>query len=182
MKKLFVFLAPVFMIFLFSCGETDTVKSNEKVTERRSAGQAAIADDGSQPNIVQIAVGSDDHTTLVAALEAANYVDPLANPGPFTVFAPTNAAFDALPDGLVENLLKPENIEKLKDVLEYHVLIGVYNTPSMINGQRVGTAFGPAVEFEVKEDGTFGVNGHKILGTAVASNGVVHIIDGVLVP
>lgn len=82
---------------------------------------AAVAPSDGPKNIVNVAVGSKDHTTLVTALKSADYVDSLTNPGPFTVFAPTNAAFDKLPKGTVEGFLKPEKNADLKDVLKYHV-------------------------------------------------------------
>ena len=84
-----------------------------------------VKDDVSNPNIVQVAVQSKDHTTLVAAVKAAGLVDALSNAGPFTVFAPTNAAFDKLPAGTVEGLLKPEKKDALTDILGYHTYVGV---------------------------------------------------------
>ena len=86
-----------------------------------AAGQSAVQDDQSQKDVVKVAVGSKDHTTLVAALKAAEYVDVLSNAGPFTVFAPTNDAFGKLPAGTVEGLVKPENKNALRNILEYHV-------------------------------------------------------------
>ncbi len=89
------------------CQEATQTTADRPATERRGSGQAAAIDEGSDPNVVQIAAGSPDHTTLVAALQAADYVDHLANVGPFTVFAPTNDAFAALPAGTLDDLLKP---------------------------------------------------------------------------
>nr|MBS0038277.1 fasciclin domain-containing protein [Saprospiraceae bacterium] len=185
MKNLLLLFASTLVLSFAACGDaTQTSSTDQPDKERRSAGQTAIQDEGSDPNIVQIALGSEDHTTLVAALEAADYVDFLGNPGPFTVFAPTNQAFEDLPDGVVDNLLKPENVDDLKDVLEFHVLIGVYEQPSIKDGQRIGTAnvgLRP-LEFTKSEDGSVQVNGHNILASVRAANGVVHVIDGVLVP
>jgi uncharacterized surface protein with fasciclin (FAS1) repeats len=132
--------------------------------------------------VVQVAVGSPDHTTLVAALQAASYVDALSNVGPFTVFAPTNAAFDLLPPGTVDDLVKPENQRKLRDILEYHVLLGVYKPEDFVNGRNLGTADGRNVTVAVAEDGTVTINGAKIIGTVPASNGIIHVIDQVLIP
>lgn len=182
MKRMLLILG-VFGWLVIGCGQAEQSQDRPSTqTERRSAGQAAIVDDGSDPNIVQIAAGSENHTTLVAALEHANYVDPLANPGPFTVFAPTNAAFEALPDGVLDDLLKPENEDQLKDILEYHVLIGVYTTESMFDGQIVGTANGPPVSIEKRGDGTVLVNGHHIVASIRGANGVIHVIESVLLP
>lgn len=145
------------------------------------SGQANIKDDKSQKNVVQIAVDSKDHTTLVAALKAGDRVDALANVGPFTVFAPTNAAFDKLPKGTVENLLKPENKEALINVLEYHVYVGVIEVKSMKDGQVLNQVNGDDVKIAVK-GGKTTVNGANIVASVRASNGIVHVLDAVLLP
>lgn len=146
-----------------------------------AGGQASVKDDDSAKDVVRIAVGSPDHTTLVTALKAAEYVDVLANAGPFTVFAPTNAAFDKLPAGTVEGLLKPESKDALRNILEYHVSVGVYKLENLQNGQNINQVNLDNVVIEVK-DGKYTVNGVSILGTAPASNGIVYVIDGVLLP
>lgn len=145
------------------------------------SGQSGVHDDVSKNDIVKVAVGSKDHTTLVAAVQAANYVDVLANAGPFTVFAPTNAAFDKLPEGTVEGLLKPEAIDDLANILEYHVYVGVIKTENMKDGQKLNQVNLKDVEITIK-DGDYFVNGSKILGTVPATNGVVYVIDDVLLP
>ncbi len=145
------------------------------------SGQSAVQDNVSANDIVKIAVGSKDHTTLVAALQAANYVDVLANAGPFTVFAPTNAAFAKLPAGTVEGLLKPEAIDDLANILEYHVYVGVIKTEHMKDGQKLNQVNLKNVEITIK-DGDYYANGSKILATVPASNGVVYVIDDVLLP
>lgn len=132
-------------------------------------------------NIVSIAVGSKDHTTLVAALQAANYVTSVANPGPLTVFAPTNAAFDKLPAGTVEGLLKPEKQADLKEVLKYHVAPATFEQPALKDGMELGMANGKKVKIQHK-DGKILINGATILASIRASNGVVHVVDGVLLP
>lgn len=99
------------------------------------AGQSGVKDDISNPTVVQVAAGSPDHTTLVTAVKAAQLVDVLSNTGPFTVFAPTNAAFEKLPAGTVENLLKPDQKDALSNILEYHVYVGVIKTDAMKDGQ-----------------------------------------------
>ncbi|MEZ4920253.1 MAG: fasciclin domain-containing protein [Saprospiraceae bacterium] len=117
---------------------------------------------------------------MVAAVKAADYVDVLVNAGPFTVFAPTNAAFDQLPAGTLNDLLKPENKLTLQDILEYHVYVGVINSDAMKDGQRLNQVNLKNVQISVKEDGSIMVNDAKILASVPASNGVVHVIDKVL--
>ena len=142
----------------------------------------ARAGDPPQPTtVVDIAVGSPDHTTLVTALKAADYVRSLQNAGPFTVFAPTNAAFGKLPKGTVENLVKPESKEALQNILKYHVAVSVYETRFMKDGMKLGVANGGNVVFHVKDGKTY-VNDALIVGTVRAGNGIVHVIDGVLLP
>ncbi|MDX9752273.1 MAG: fasciclin domain-containing protein [Flavobacteriales bacterium] len=146
------------------------------------AGQSAVADDMSNPNVVQIAVASPDHKTLVAAVQHVKYEDVLVNAGPFTVYAPTDAAFNALPAGTLDDLLKPEKKATLTDILEYHVALGVMRPEQMTNGRKVGMANGGNVKFTVQDDGTVMINDAKVLGSAPASNGLVVIIDKVLIP
>lgn len=145
------------------------------------AGQSAVQDDHSQKDVVKVAVGSPDHTTLVAAVKAASLVDVLSNAGPFTVFAPTNAAFDKLPAGTVEGLLKPDKKDVLSDILQYHVAVAVYKTDMLQDGQVIPMANDGKVTIGVK-DGKITVNGANILATVPASNGIVHVIDAVLLP
>lgn len=163
-------------------GQQENLATSTSTESAPTVGQSGVKDTFSNPNVVQVAVGSPDHTTLVAALQAANYVDVLSNVGPFTVFAPTNAAFDLLPAGTVDDLVKPENQRKLRDILEYHVLLGVYKAEDFVNGRNLGTADGRSVTVAVAEDGTVTINGAKIIGTVPASNGIIHVIDQVLIP
>lgn len=146
-----------------------------------SAGQAAVEDEASVPNVVRVAVGSPDHTTLVTALKAANLVDPLANPGPFTVFAPTNEAFAKLPAGTVDNLLKPANKSQLVAILQHHVTTSALDVDSFTDGQELGMVAGGAEKI-TKKDGATYIGNAKIVASVRASNGWVHVIDGVLVP
>jgi len=173
----------VLLLITAGCGGQPDGQATATSPESAPAvGQSGVQDKESKPNVVQVAVGSPDHTTLVAALQAASYVDVLSNVGPFTVFAPTNAAFDLLPAGTVDNLVKPENQRKLRDILEYHVLLGVYKPEDFVNGRNLGTADGRNVTVAVAEDGTVTINGAKIIGTVPASNGIIHVIDQVLIP
>lgn len=160
--------------------KTDDSTQVEKSDEPRT-GQAFIADDGSSPNILQIAIGSKDHTTLVAAVQAAELENSLVNAGPLMVFAPTNEAFAALPEGTVENLLKPENKAALANILKYHVTPGNYSKEFLKKFKKLGQANNEYVKVEVVGDDVF-VGGAKILGSVKAGNGIVHVIDKVLLP
>ena len=136
----------------------------------------------SAKNVVQVAIGSKDHSTLVTAIKAAELADALSNAGPFTIFAPTNAAFDKLPAGTVEGLLKPEKKDDLTDILQYHVSVGVYKTEAMQDGQILGQVNGDNITIS-KKDGKIFVNGTaEIIASIPASNGIIHVIDGVLLP
>ncbi len=132
-------------------------------------------------NIVSIALGSKDHTTLVAALKAADYVTAIANPGPLTVFAPTDAAFAKLPPGTVENLTKPEQQAALKEILKYHATTSVYQLADLKDGMTLGMSNGAKSTIKVV-DGQTTINDAKIVASVRASNGIVHVIDGVLLP
>lgn len=178
----FICIALVAMISV-SCGNNQGGQQEVASTSRPAlkGGQASVSDDLSARNIVQIAAASEDHTTLVAAVQAAGMADVLANPGPLTVFAPTNAAFEKLPAGTVENLLKPENKKTLMRIITFHAAPGTYKKKDLKDGEKIGQATGDNVYIEVKEGVTY-VNGAKVLGTVEASNGVVHVIDAVLLP
>jgi uncharacterized surface protein with fasciclin (FAS1) repeats len=143
--------------------------------------EANVNDTVSKSNIVATAVGSKDHTTLVAALKAADLVDVMANPGPFTVFAPTNAAFLALPKGTVENLLKPENKKDLINILQYHVFVGALQAKWLKNGQTLNQVNGSNAT--IKVDGKkISINGANVIASIKTTNGIIHVIDAVLLP
>lgn len=144
-------------------------------------GQASVRDDVSQPDVVKVAVGSKDHTTLVAALQAADLVNSMSNAGPFTVFAPTNAAFDKLPAGTVADLLKPENKSKLSLILQHHVTTSALDLDFFDDGQALGMVDGTRETITRRGSDTY-IGGAKVLGSVRASNGWVHVIDGVLLP
>jgi len=129
-------------------------------------------------NIVQNAVNSKDHTTLVAAVQAAQLENVLVNAGPLTVFAPTNQAFTALPPGTVEDLLKPENKSKLAKIVTSHAAPGKFTLEYLKDGDQLYMATGHYVPVEVRDGVTY-VNGARILATIDASNGVVHVVDQV---
>jgi len=180
-----LFFGSLFMlIFIFSCKNEvkPEVKTSEAVKEEvAKQGQAFIEDDGSTPNVLQIAIGSPDHTTLVAAVQAAELENSLVNAGPLMVFAPTNAAFDALPEGTVENLLKPENKDALANILKYHVTPGNYSKDFLKKFKKLGQANNQDVMVEVKGDDVY-IGGAKIIASIKAGNGIVHVVDKVMLP
>jgi uncharacterized surface protein with fasciclin (FAS1) repeats len=145
-------------------------------------------------NIVENAVNSQDHTTLVAAVKAAGLVDTLEGPGPFTVFAPTNEAFAKLPAGTVDTLLKPENKDQLAKILTYHVVAGKVNSKQLIGMIKKG---GGKAELKTVSGGTLtaSLQGGKVILTdekggmatvtiadVYQSNGIIHVVDSVLLP
>ncbi len=146
-------------------------------------------------DIIDNAVNSKDHTTLVAAVKAAGLVDTLKGPGPFTVFAPTNTAFDALPAGTVDTLLKPENKADLTKVLTYHVVAGNFDAAALMDQIKAGggqatltTVEGEALVAKPGADGGItltdskGGVAHVTTADVRQSNGVIHVIDKVLLP
>ncbi len=185
--KLRVLISSFFMLILFvGCKneaktEASTTSSTTTQKEVKKQGQAFIEDDGSTPNVLQIAIGSPDHTTLVAAVQAAELENVLVNAGPLMVFAPTNAAFDALPEGTVATLLKPENKGDLANILKYHVTPGNYSKDFLKKFKKLGQANNQNVMVEVKGDDVY-VGGAKILGSVKGGNGIVHVIDKVMLP
>jgi uncharacterized surface protein with fasciclin (FAS1) repeats len=155
--------------------------NTETTSEAKEKGQAFIENDESVPNVLQIAIGSPDHTTLVAAVQAADLENVLVNAGPLMVFAPTNAAFDALPEGTVDNLLKPENKGDLALILKHHVTPGNYSKDFLKNFKKLGQASDLNTTVEVK-DGEVYVGGAKIVASIPAGNGIVHVVDAVILP
>jgi uncharacterized surface protein with fasciclin (FAS1) repeats len=179
MKK---FISLMMLVALYACSpKQDTAQQSQSPAEAPGPGQSGVKDPDSALNVVQIASGSADHSTLVVAVKAGELVDALSNAGPFTVFAPTNAAFNKLPAGTVENLLKPENKAKLQDILQYHVYVGVISESIIRDGMKLNQVNGGDVILG-KKDGKLTVNGANVLGTIKASNGVIYSIDAVLLP
>lgn len=182
MKKLLLSGWALAILFAMSCGDTAQTGANGGgETSAPDGGQSTVQDAESKPDVVKVAVGSADHTTLVTALKAAEYVDVLSNAGPFTVFAPVNAAFDALPAGTVENLLKKENQADLRNILEYHVYVGKLNPDLLQDGQTLGMVNGDNATISKKGD-EIKINGAAVKATADASNGIIYVIDQVLLP
>lgn len=172
MKKKIAAIAAASVMLLAACGSDDDSTTTTAVTETTAAAEAET--------IVDIASGNDDFSTLVDAVVAADLAETLAGDGPFTVFAPTNDAFAALPEGLVEKLLLPENKDVLVAILTYHVVAGKVMAADVAAGDV------PSVQGEnitVTTDGGVKVNTANVVTTdIVASNGVIHVIDAVIVP
>lgn len=191
MKKNILLTGIAAIVLLFgmnSCSNKEESNSTETTVSETSAnnsstggGAASVKDDDSQPNVVKVASGSKDHTTLVAAVQAAELVDVLAQSGPYTVFAPTNAAFDLLPKGTVEGLLKPEKKADLQNILQFHVTTSMYSESMFRDGLKLGMANGGSVVIS-KKDGKLMVNDANIVGHVTASNGIIYVIDKVLLP
>ena len=184
-------IAVIALFGLVSCGggEQPTANSSSEGTsvaeQNTPLGQASVQDDVSDANILQVAIGSEDHSTLVAAVQAAQIEHVLANAGPLTVFAPVNAAFDALPEGTVDDLLKPENKGTLAGILTGHAAPGSFDVEALKKEQRKGRkiymANGAYLEVTIEGEDVF-VAGAKVLGTVQTSNGIINVVDKVILP
>ncbi len=144
---------------------TPPIRPRQKSPRPGAAGQSAVVDNESAKDVVKVAVGSPDHKTLVTAVQTANLVDVLSNAGPFTVFAPTDAAFNALPKGTVEDLLKEKNREKLTDILQYHVAVAGYPAEALTDGRILSMVNGGSATISNK-DGVIMINDAKVVGTS----------------
>lgn len=166
-------------VALTACNNSET-KTAEAMPETPKTEEVMPAP--APKDIVDVAIGSPDHTTLVSAVTAAGLVETLKGAGPFTVFAPTNAAFNALPAGTVEGLLKPESKAALTNILTYHVVAGAVKAADLKDGQKVKTLQGEELTVSIK-DGKVMINGANVTAADLTgSNGVVHVIDAVLMP
>lgn len=174
MKKKFAAIAVASVLMLSACGSDD---SSSDTTVPAVDTTEMTMEPGT---VVSVAQGNEDFSTLVAALTAAELVDALSGEGPFTVFAPTNAAFAALPAGLLDKLLLPENKDVLTKILTYHVV------PAKVMAEDVTAGDVTTVEgstFAITTEGGVKVNTANVTATDVAaSNGVIHVIDAVIVP
>lgn len=170
-------LAASATVFAVSCSAP-----KEEATEETMEVVEEVAPVEAPKTVVDIAVGSPDHTTLVAAVTAAGLVETLSGPGPFTIFAPTNAAFEALPAGTVEGLLKPESKDQLTSILTYHVVSGNVMAADLTDGQKVTTLNGQELTVSIA-NGVVKINGATVVAADLAgSNGVIHVVDGVILP
>lgn len=172
-------LAAVLLAALPACGSADTAEApSDSFDAPSNRGQAFIVDESSDPNILNIALGSEDHTTLVAAIRAAQMENILVNAGPLTVFAPTNQAFAELPEGTLDELLKPENKQTLYNIVASHASPGNFTVERLADETQLYQATGHYVDVEVRDGSTY-VNGAKILASVPATNGIVHVVDKV---
>ncbi len=164
---------------------TNTTTQESSAGVKENQGQATFIDDVSAANALQVAKSLPDFSTLVAAIEAAGVENSVVNVGPLTIFAPTNEAFEKLPEGTVETLLKPENKEKLAFILKNHVAPANFPDTQLekdaTNGRKLYMASGNYLDVIKKEDGLY-VGGTKILKTVKVSNGWIHVVGDVLVP
>jgi len=186
-------LVKIFALFLSAVVLVNTANAQEKMTNEKTVNVGGAPMYPSK-NIIENAVNSKDHTTLVAAVKAAGLVETLQGAGPFTVFAPTNEAFDKLPKGTVDNLVKPENKTTLTKILTYHVIAGNYDAKAIADLIKAGN--GKAMLKTVSGGTlTFWMKGPKLMLTdekgnmaavtiknVYQSNGVIHVIDTVLMP
>ncbi len=182
MKKS-IFILSVLALALTSCTKSETVAAaTTEATSIVGQGQEAVVDDDSNPTVVQLAVKNPDLSTLVKAVQTAGLATSLSNAGPFTVFAPLNSAFDKLPAGTVEGLLKPDKADQLNDILSYHTYVGVIKEENMSDGQSLNMVNGKNIKITMV-DGKPVINGKaKIVAVVPASNGIVYAIDEVLLP
>lgn len=180
-NRYIILLIGIFSGLVMSCNTksdgSDSV--NTEIVDLK--GQSGVVDEVSDPHILNVAISSPDHTTLVKAVQAAGLEDVLTNAGPLTVFAPNNAAFEKLPEATLADLLKPENKEVLANIITFHAAPGAYTGDNIKGVMGIGQATGDKVKVEVRDGKTY-VNGAEVLGTVKASNGYVHVIDQVLLP
>lgn len=193
MKTIKVLSLFAFSVLMFvSCGEKKK-EMTEEATEVVTAVEEAVVEQVT-PNIVEVAAGNDNFTTLVAAVQAAGLVETLSGVGPFTVFAPTNDAFAKLPEGTVESLLKPESKDDLTGILTYHVVAGKFEAAAVIEAINandgkftVETVQGGSIVLSLQDGKVILTDAKGGMSTVVitdvaASNGVIHAIDTVVMP
>lgn len=186
-NKIILLIAVAFGFVFFSCADKQSNPTKQTAPKQKTEhhGQASVQDGVSAANALQVAKSLDDFKTLVVAIEAAGVEDAVVNAGPLTIFAPVNSAFDKLPKGTVETLLKPENKSKLAFVLVNHVAPANYPIKQLKKeakkGRKLYMASGKYLKVENRADGIY-VGGTKILKTVQVSNGWIHVIGDVLVP
>ena len=187
-RSLPIFAILAASLLIFGCAKQQAPEESAETAAQPQAlakGQSAVVDGESDANALQVAMSLDDFSTLVVAVQAAGVEDALVNVGPLTVFAPVNAAFEKLPEGTVETLLKPENKAQLTTVLINHVAPSNYPVETLeknaAKGRKLFMASGNYLEVE-SNSGTISVGGTPILKSVKVSNGWIHVIDTVLVP
>jgi len=187
---LYTLLFSCTLLFMGACGTgTDdgnsAAEASSALPDNTPLGQASVVDDVSAANILQVAIGSADHSTLVAAVQAAQIEHILVNAGPLTVFAPTNEAFAKLPEGTVDTLLKPENKGDLVTILTRHAAPGSYNIEALKKEARkerkLYMATGDYLEVTQEGEDVF-VNGVKVIASVQTSNGIINVVNEVILP
>lgn len=190
-KRIALLSAAAFSALALTAAVNAPAVAQDKMMKSEMSGEKTVMVGGApmypSKNIVENAVNSKDHTTLVAAVKAAGLVDTLSSKGPFTVFAPTNAAFGKLPKGTVETLVKPENKATLTKILTYHVVPGKLSAADLTDGKKLTTVEGE--ELTVKNAGgkvtltdAKGGSSNVTIANVNQSNGVIHVVDTVLMP
>lgn len=185
MKRIFHFsIAGILIIALSACGggATETATATDGGDAVTLGGQSAVQDNESAKDVVKVAAASPDHSTLVAAVKQAELVDVLSNAGPFTVFAPTNAAFEKVPKETLDALMKDDKKADLQDILQYHVYVGIIKPEMLQDGRTLNQVNGGNITISQKDGKTL-INGTAtVVASVPASNGIIHVIDGVLLP
>ena len=191
MSKRIALFSAAFGALALTAAVVAPVSAQDKMMKSDMSGEKTVMVGGAamfpSKNIIENAVNSKDHTTLVAAVKAAGLVDTLSGKGPFTVFAPTNAAFGKLPAGTVETLVKPESKATLTKILTYHVVAGKMEAASLTDGKKLKTVEGEELSVKLKDGKVWIVDAKG--GTSMVtianvnqSNGVIHVVDTVLMP
>jgi len=181
MKTLKYLALALGVVFMYACGGSQETTTTEETTVKEVVEETVPEEVATAKDIVTLAVETETLSTLVAAVKAGDLVEVLQGDGPFTVFAPTNDAFAALPAGTLEDLLKPENKDKLVAILKYHVVPGKVMSTDLSDGMTAATANGAEVTITTTDGAK--VNGANVVMADIeASNGVVHVIDAVILP
>jgi uncharacterized surface protein with fasciclin (FAS1) repeats len=169
-------------IMLFSACNSAEKEKTQSPEVASSGGQENVQDDESQKDVVKVAASSKDHTTLVAALKQAELITSLSNAGPFTVFATTNAAFDKIDKATLDDLMTDVKKVDLQNILQYHVTVSSIKAEYFQDGQNLGMVNGDNVKITVKDGKVMLNNSATIIASIPASNGIIHVIDQVLLP
>jgi uncharacterized surface protein with fasciclin (FAS1) repeats len=176
-------LSLIALVAFMSCNGSENAQTDKTTaTNTPAGGQEKVSDNDSQKDVVKVAMGSKDHSTLVAALKQADLVTALSNAGPFTVFAPTNAAFDKVPKATLDELMTDAKKPDLQNILQYHVTLSAMKAESFTDGQVLGMVNGDNVTVNIKDGKVMLNNSATIIASIPASNGMIHVIDGVLLP
>lgn len=179
MKNYIIVLSALLLFSACTSAENENSQSPEVVL---GGGQENVQDDESQKDVVKVAAGSKDHTTLVAALKQAELITSLSNSGPFTVFAPSNVAFDLLDKATLDALMTDKKKADLQNILQYHVTLSAIKAEFLQDGQTLGMVNGDNVKISVKNGKVMLNNTATIIASIPASNGIIHVIDQVLLP